>query len=149
MVIKITPNNAFHTRSCTIKSFKSLGEVWAWNFWYCSVARELCSLNCSKQVPLKKIFFPLQSLLTALKKIHYNNPTFPSKILFFYQIMPIYASENCSSLLRQHTPRANQLLISSHADSKPCKVSLSLLPAQSYLQQLLKRLTLRRLRFFH
>lgn len=50
---------------------------------------------------------------------------------------------------RQRAPRAGQPLISSHADSEPCKVSLSLLPAQSYLQQLLKRLTLWRLRFFH
>lgn len=53
------------------------------------------------------------------------------------------------SKAKQHALRTNQLLISSHADRKPCTVLLSILPAQSYLQQLLKRLTLRRLRFFH
>lgn len=133
-VIKITPNNAFHTKNCTIKPFKSLGEVWALNFWWFLVARELCSLPklfkagvLQKKKKKETIFFFWTGPVNYIFKNHYNNLTLPSEILFYYQIIPIYASENCSSRQRQtKAPRGKQRLISVQTDrrlAKYCRVS--------------------------
>lgn len=82
MVIKITPNNAFHTRSCPIKSLSPWGSL---------SIELLILLSCQstllpallKAGAIKKIFFLYKACSLHLKKITIIIPPFHQRFYFF------------------------------------------------------------------